>query len=324
MADPVAVDTWDATGVRLGDVINALAVLRHQAGERNTARTAVMTLIAVAPGDEQAYAATAALRSVAGHHPARIVILRPDPDQVAALDARTTLYAVQADGHQINFEEVILSVTGQAANHLDSLVEAFTLSDLPVVVWYVNSVPDPTDPLLSVASAVLLDSRDAGGRLRTLLELARRRTVVDLSWIRLAPWRELLAGLFDPAECRAWLDGVTGVEVQGKTGPRSLLGGWLTSQLALRPDQVALNDGKHVEVRVTCRHGSETATFDVQRGEQHRTVAAQATLPTGSTPRQTITLADDPLPTALATGLTRLRPDVTWEKALSSATNLSA
>ncbi len=322
MADAVAVDTWDARGVRLGDVVDALADLRHQASERNTARTAVMTLIAVAPGDEEAYSATTALRSLGGHHPARIVILRPDADQVAALDARTTLYAVEADGHHINFEEVILSVTGQAALHLDSLVESFTLSDLPVVVWYVNSVPDPTDPLLSVASAVLLDSRDAGGRLRNLLELARRRTVVDLSWIRLAPWRELLAGLFDPPECRAWLDGVTGVEVQGKAGPRTLLGGWLTSQLSLRPEQVALNDGKHVEVRVTCRHGGETATFDVQRGERERTVAAQANLPAGSAHRQTISLADDPLPTALATALTRLRPDVTWEKALSSATNL--
>jgi glucose-6-phosphate dehydrogenase assembly protein OpcA len=322
MADAVAIDTWDASGVRLGDVVNALAELRHQAGERNTARTAVMTLIAVAPGDEQAYAATTALRSIGGHHPARIVILRPDPDEVATLDARATLYAVQADGHQINFEEVTLSVGGQAANHLDSLVEAFTLSDLPVVVWYVNSVPDPADPLLSVASAVLLDSRDAGGQLRDLLELARRRTVVDLSWIRLAPWRDLLAGLFDPADCRVWLEFVAAVEVQGKPGPRHLLGGWLSSQLSLRSDQVALNDGKHVEVRVTCRRGSEAATFDVLRGDLQRTVTAQATLPTGAMARQAITLSEDPLPSALAAALTRLRPDVTWEKALSSATNL--
>jgi glucose-6-phosphate dehydrogenase assembly protein OpcA len=323
VADAVAVDTWDGQGVRVGEVVNALTDLRHQTGERNTARTAVMTLIAVAPEDDQAYGATRALRALGGHHPARILILRPDPYQVATLDARAALYAVNADGHLINFEEVTLWVSGQAAMHLDSLVEAFTLSDLPVALWYVNSVPEPTDPLLTVASAVLLDSRDAEGQLRGLLELARRRTVVDLSWARLAPWRELLAGLFDPPDARAWLDGISEVEVHGKTGPRHLLGGWLASQLDLRPNQVVLTDGRHVEVRVLCRHGSDTALFEVRRGDQHRTVSAQATLPSGTTPRQSIALAEDPLPTALATALTRLKPDVIWEKALSSATNLS-
>jgi glucose-6-phosphate dehydrogenase assembly protein OpcA len=322
VADAVAVDTWDGHGVRVSEVVNALSDLRHQSGERNTARTAVMTLIAVVHTDEQAYGATRALRALGGHHPARILILRPDPDQVATLDARAALYSVNPDGHLINFEEITLWVSGQAANHLDSLVEAFTLSDLPVALWYVNSVPEPTDPLLSVASAVLLDSRDAEGQLRGLLELVRRRTVVDLSWARLTPWRVLLASLFDPPEGRAWLDGVTEVEVHGKTGPRHLLGGWLASQLDLRPNQVVLSDGRHVEIRVTSRHGSDTALFEVMRGDQHRTVSAEATLPSGTTPRQSITLADDPLPTALAGALTRLKPDVVWEKALSSATNL--
>jgi glucose-6-phosphate dehydrogenase assembly protein OpcA len=323
MADAVAIDTWDGQGVRVGEVVKALTDLQHETGDRNTARTAVMTLIAVAATDEQADGATRALRALGRHHPARILIIRPDPDQVATLDAQARLYAVDADGHLINFEEITLWVSGQAAKHLDSLVEAFTLSDLPVALWFVNSVPEPTDPLLTVASAVLLDSRDAQGQLRSLLELARRRTVVDLSWARLAPWRELLANLFDPPDARVWLDGVSEVEVHGKTGPRHLLGGWLASQLDLRPNQVVLSDGRHVEIRVTSRRGSDTALFEVQRGDQHRTVSAQAILPSGVTPVQSITLAEDPLPTALATALTRLKPDVTWEKALSAATTLS-
>ena len=70
LADSVAVDDWSAEGVHLSDVINALSVLRDQSSERNSARTAVMTLIAVAPGDEQAYRATNALRALGGHHPA--------------------------------------------------------------------------------------------------------------------------------------------------------------------------------------------------------------------------------------------------------------
>ncbi len=328
MANAVAVDTWDARGVRLSDVVAALDDLRHQSMGKAAIRTAVMTLVAVIPADEQAYAATRALRALGRHHPARIVLLRPDPDQVATLDARAALYAVEADGHQVNFEEITLLVAGQAAKHLDSLVEAFTLSDLPVPVWYAGAVPDPTDPLLTVATAVIVDSRDAAGsgQLRSVLELARRRTVVDLSWIRLAPWRELLAGLFDPPAHRTWLPSVESVEVSGKAGPRQLLGGWLAAQLRLLPHQVRLVDARHVEIRVVCSRGGRTATFEVSRGERERTVTARAVIP-GETGRpggpQVIPLAEDPLATSLADALTHLQPDVIWERALSAATSLA-
>ena len=198
---------------------------------KNAARMAVMTLVAVIPNDEQAYAATRALRALGRHHPARIVLLRPDPDQVATLDGRAALYSVEDDGHQVNFEEVMLFVGGQAARHLDSLVEAFTLSDLPVPVWYAGDIPEPSDPLLSVATAVLIDTRDAAdtGRMRSVLELARRRTVVDLSWVRLQPWRELLAGLFEPADRRPWLRSVERGrghrQVRSPASARRLVGG---------------------------------------------------------------------------------------------------
>jgi glucose-6-phosphate dehydrogenase assembly protein OpcA len=328
MAEPVAVDTWDAEDVRLSDVMSALADLRHQAIGRTPIRTAVMTLVAVIPGDEQAYAASRALRALGRYHPARIVLLRPDPDRVASLDGRAALYATDTDGHQVYFEEVLLTVGGQAANHLDSVVEPFTLADLPVPVWYVGDVPNPSDPLLSVGTAVIVDSRDAAdsGRLRSLLELARRRTVVDLSWIRLGPWRELLADLFSPPERRVWLQSVEHVEVSGKVGPRQLLGGWLVSQLRLLADQVALVDAQHVEIRLVCRRDGQTATFEVGRGGRQRTVAARAQVPgeaSSMAAGAAMALADDPLATSLAEGLTHLEPDVIWERALSAATWLA-
>jgi glucose-6-phosphate dehydrogenase assembly protein OpcA len=324
MANAVEVDSWSADGVRLGDVIVALNDLRDRSTERGSARTAVMTLIAVAPGDEEAYVAPGALRVISGHHPARILIVRPDPDSVASLDARATLYAIQANSHTVSFEEVTLAVGGQAARHLDSLVEAFVLSDLPVAVWYVNSLPEPTDPLLNVATTVLIDSRDATGDmlLRSLLELARRRVVVDLSWIRLGPWRELLAGLFDPPETRPWIQEVTEVEVTGKPGARRLVAGWLAGQLGLVTRQVHLVDARHVEIRVTARREKETAVFTVTRGDAARTLLAEASVPGNKPLRLGASLADDPLPTSLATALTRLEPNPVWEKALSIATLL--
>jgi glucose-6-phosphate dehydrogenase assembly protein OpcA len=328
VAEAVAVDTWDAEGVHLSDVGSALADLRHQAIGRTPIRTAVMTLVAVIPGDDQAYSAARALRALGRHHPARIVLLRPDPDRVATLDGRAALFATNVDGHQMYFEEVTLMVGGQAAHHLDSVVEPFTLSDLPVPVWYASDVPDPSDPLLSVATAVIVDSRDAAGsgRMRSLLELARRRTVVDLSWIRLRPWRELLAELFAPPGRRPWLQAVESVEVSGKIGPRQLLGGWLVSQLRLLPNQVALVDAQHVEIRVVCRREGQTASFEVGRGRLHRTVSARAEVPGEASSAglgAAIPLAEDPLATSLSEGLTHLEPDTVWERALSAATWLA-
>ena len=324
MADAVAVDTWSGEGVRVSDVVSGLAELRQGANEERSARTAVMTLIAVAPDDERARAATNALRSLGGRHPSRIVVLRPDPDQVASLDACATLYSVEGDGHQVNFEEVTLEVRGQAANHLDSIVDSFTISDLPVALWYVGSIPDPTDPLLSVATALLVDSRDAAdtGRLRPLLAIARRRTVSDQSWIRLRPWRVLLAGLFDPPECRPWLQHVESVTVTGKVGPRKMLGGWLLSQLELMPRQITLEDARHVEITVTCRDRGDEATFEVTRAGSVKAISARAVLPDGPRPPLVFPLADDPLTTSLSEALTNLAPDIIWEKALSAATLL--
>jgi hypothetical protein len=325
VADALAVDYWTGEGVHLSDVTGALADLRDQSTDHHSsARTAVMTIVAVAPGDDQAYAATGVLRSLAGHHPARIVLLRPDPDSVARLDARTTLYCLDNEHHRINFEEVLLNVGGQAALHLDSLVEAFTLSDLPVAVWYVDSIPEASDPLLSVASAILIDSRDAPdpGELRSLLQLARRRTLVDLSWSRLRPWRETLAALFDPPAHRTWLDRIEHVEISGKAGPRRLLGGWLTAQLDLSPRRIALHDARHVSVQLRAGDGRSQATFTVERVEGQRLVVAEAVVPDAPPLLSSSTLPDDPLATSLATALTTLRPDRIWERSLSSATAL--
>jgi glucose-6-phosphate dehydrogenase assembly protein OpcA len=325
VADPVEVDFWSGDGIRLSEVTRALIDLRDQSSDHHsTARTAVMTLVAVAPGDEQAYGATGALRSLAGHHPSRIVMLRPNPDSVAHLAARTTLYALDNEHNRINFEEVRLEVGGQAALHLDSLVEAFTLSDLPVVVWYVNSIPEASDPLLSVADAVLIDSRDAPEmvQLRSVLQLARRRTVVDLSWSRLRPWRELLAGLFEPPANRPWLDDLKSVSVAGKEGPRRLIAGWLADRTGVSNRRIHTADARHASIHMEAERDGRQASFVVERVEGQRLVAAEAVLPGVPTLRSTSLLPDDPLATSLAEALTHLRPDPIWERALSAATAL--
>ena len=224
MAEAIAVDTWDARGVRLSEVVSALSDLRHQAIGRTPIRTAVMTLVGVTLSDDQAYAAARALRALGRHHPARIVLVRPESDQVATLDGRAALFATDADGHQVYFEEVRLTVAGQAAHHLDSVVEPFTLSDLPVAVWYVGDVPEPNDPLLSVATAVIVDSRDAAGSGRHAQPAGasppphRRRPVLDpVAAVAGAAGRPVRVRRRD----RTWLQGVESRRSPARSGRAS-------------------------------------------------------------------------------------------------------
>jgi hypothetical protein len=84
-----------------------------------------------------------------------------------------------------------------------------------------------------------------------------------------------------------------------------------------------------VEIRVVCQRGKQTATFEVGRGDQQRTVTARALLPPDAqagapapSASQSIALAQDPLATSLAEALTHLEPDPVWERALSAATGL--
>ena len=326
MAHAVAVDEWEAGGVRLSDVAAALSELRHRSREGGSARTAVMTFIAVAADDEHARGASSALRTLGTNHPSRIVIFRPSPDAVATLDARATLFSVEEAGHAVNFEEISLNVCGQAANHLDSLADAFTISDLPVPVWYVGTIPDITDPLLAVATAVLVDSRDSAGsdRLRSLMELSRRLPVVDLSWTRLKPWRILTAALFSEPATRPWLEGIESVVVEGKEGPRHMLGGWAMAQLGLASDRVTLRDARHVRITMECIDGDRRATFTVGRSGDDRTLEATTVLPDGPCAPRHFRLSDDPLAASLAEALVHLEPDAVWQRALVSATRLES
>jgi glucose-6-phosphate dehydrogenase assembly protein OpcA len=333
---PLAVQTWQQANVGLGQVLAALPDLRRRAsGGGAGTRTAVMTLVMVIGADDDPEEGARSFRSLGGHHPCRVVVLRPDPDSTPAIDARACLWRAQAAGsdesHPVFFEEIYLRVGGQAASHLASIVGPFVLADLPVVMWFPHLLPDPADPLLRLASAVVVDTRSIGPApdaighsYRTLLELANHQPVVDLSWVRLQPWRELLAGLFEPEHNRQFLPGVRLVSVRGKPGPRHMLGGWLMSQLDLRARELALEDAKHVAITLDAGYQGEEGKFEVTRDDRLRAVWAQATLSGGVSHRQGLPLPDDSLTSALSSAVANLRADRVWERALAAAAALAS
>jgi glucose-6-phosphate dehydrogenase assembly protein OpcA len=257
VADAVtALAEWEDADASIGDVLDALHRLRGS--DRTASRTSVVTLVAVARSDDELQRACDASETLGGRHPGRTVVVHAKEDEPEGLEARVRLIEGTADGASVWSEDVTLTVKGPAARHLDSLVEPLTLPDLPLAVWYVGTCPDVDDALCDTAEVVLVDSKEIGGPggFADLVPVYRNRTLIDLTWVRLTPWRLLLASLFEGKVYRPYVTKVTEAEVRGKPGVRELLGGWLASRLDL--SEVGLEDDKHASMRLVAGDGEFT------------------------------------------------------------------
>jgi glucose-6-phosphate dehydrogenase assembly protein OpcA len=310
--------SWQGEGVRIGAVLDALDRLRR--GQQRTAtRTSVVNLVVTATDDEEEARAREATRELENRHPGRTITLRcGDGDRAARIDADVVLEGAATEGVDVWWEEVRLRVTGGPGHHLDSLVEPLLLPDLPVALWCTGRLPRGDDPLLRPADILLVDSKEApeADSFALIEELARRRPVVDLSWVRLRPWRRLLASLFDGAAYRPFVGGVVDVSVAGKPGPRRLLAGWLVARLGLSPAVVALHDHRHVQLRLTAEADGQRAVFEVTRQEGERIVRAAAQVTGGPGHTDVVSLPDQSLPWSLGEALTHLDRDRVYEQAL--------
>lgn len=329
---------WTGRGTRVTEVLGQLEGLRRKGQRSLASRTSVLTLVVRAPSAVDAWDAVATVHHFGGHHPARSIVLVPIPEGPARLDARVSLTAAEAGGHQVWFEDVVLSVSGPAAGRLGSLVEPFALSDLPLVVWYLGSAPAAGDDLLATADAVLVDSKMAIGEeggdagddgpagalperdtLDAVVALFGKVPIVDLAWIRLRPWRELLASMVDGAAFRPALDDLTSATVTGKASARALLGGWLSSRLRLPPGALHLQNGRHASVRLVGRIEGRQATFAVERVAGERLVRATASVEDGPSYTDLLALPEPDPSWALAQALTALRCDHVYEDTVRAA-----
>lgn len=319
MAEPViTLGSWEADGTNVGAIAAALSDLRR--GEQRTAtRTAVLNLVVMATDATEVERAEAATHRLAGRHPGRTITIRPDgpPEGPGRMDATVHLQGTDAEGLPVWWEEIDVCVQGGLIRHLDSIVEPLVIADLPVAVWFTGRAPAADEPLVRVADALLVDSRQAEpGAFAALARLERARGLVDLSWIRLRPWRLLLGTMFDSAEARPYLQGVKRARIAGKDGPRRLLAGWLAAQLGLRPSAFTLVPSRHVGITLTAASDGREATFTVERREGERLVRAVTSIG-GTRHEDVVALVDDSLPWSLSQALTHLRRDRVYGQALT-------
>ncbi|MEX0625748.1 MAG: glucose-6-phosphate dehydrogenase assembly protein OpcA, partial [Chloroflexota bacterium] len=178
------------------------------------ARASVLNLIVMVPEEASATRVVETMIGLGVRHPSRAIVLAADPKAGGpALSASITAHchAGPEGAGPICFEVVVLTVHGQAAEHLSGIVAPLLIHDLPTHIWWPGDPPfaDPIfDQLVEMGDRVVVDSdefSDLLRGLRRLTTLRRRSGVGDLGWRRLGWWQELTAEFFDAPRFRRYL-----------------------------------------------------------------------------------------------------------------------
>jgi glucose-6-phosphate dehydrogenase assembly protein OpcA len=229
---------WAATDTTVPAVGSHLASLWTLAGDDGAlvtekglphARASVLNLIVTVPSEASADRVVATMLGLGFRHPSRAIVLVAHPDAAgASLDASVSAHchAFQGD-EQVCYEEVVLTVRGESAAHLNGIVAPLLIHDLPTLVWWPGDPPfaDPIfDQLVELGDRLIIDSSDFSELLvgfRRLATLRRRSGIGDLSWKRLGWWQELTAQFFDAPRFRRYLPNLNRVVIKYALPPLS-------------------------------------------------------------------------------------------------------
>jgi glucose-6-phosphate dehydrogenase assembly protein OpcA len=228
-------------------------------------RTSTMTHLVWAPPRwlPQALDTLAGLRE---RHPARTILLVPEPRRATGVRSSAALYAIDLEGSRDAYAEVVeIHLCGESIAHPASIVLPLLVPDLPVFCRW-RGEPAWQSPqlgeLLGVVDRLVVDSSEWRGLpapYKTLAGVFGSVAVSDIAFSRTLAWRARLAELWP---------GIRGVERLSVEGPKAdalLLAGWLRSRLRreLRlswrgaPEVRAVRvDGEAVEPPVGSRPGA--------------------------------------------------------------------
>ena len=286
---------WSEKGTTVAAVEDHLASLWTLAGDDGArvtekglphARASVLNLIVTVPDEPLAVRVVSTLLGLGYRHPSRAIVLVANPDRDGPwLDASVSAHchAIHDADEQVCYEEVILTVRGEPAEHLDGIVASLLIHDLPTLVWWPGDPPFADaifDQLVEMGDRLILDSSDFGDLLlglRRLSTLRRRSGIADLAWKRLGWWQELTAQFFDAPRFRRYLPNLSRLQLRYAVAPPSsnrhdedaevapgtsapmtqtlLYAGWIATRLGWRRHRtlVPLEDGGF-RLRLEGRH----------------------------------------------------------------------
>lgn len=224
-------------------------------------RTNTLNLIAVARDSDDATQIAERVSLLRDFLPSRTIILRDhtgdDPDD-PFFDVRVELREQRRtdDKPGIRFEAIAITAHHHELGEIASLVSPLFVAELPDFLWWPGgdfARNELFEDLLHVVDRVIVDSaqlgHDASGvsAMKGLLDRRDKDAGPipgDFSWLRLRPWRQLIAQFFDPPDVQqslATIEQVTisyaDTQTDGASGFASALltVGWLASRLGWEP-----------------------------------------------------------------------------------------
>jgi glucose-6-phosphate dehydrogenase assembly protein OpcA len=234
------------------------AALRRLLSERHAEDAAfvparVLNLIAVVDADWRGEIENR-LERVGRFHPSRTVLCAVERKR-ATIDARVSMGAEAGDGSgpvHVGEERVELRIGESHLENLLTIVDPLIVPDLATLAWSPHGFDDAVESLVGLAGVVMVDSvqaSDPRSEIRRVQRVLESAYVVDLAWLRSAPWRERIAATFDPPRWRGALREITAVTVRHHPDSAvsgAMLLGWLSSRLGWEPGRLADEDGGFV------------------------------------------------------------------------------
>lgn len=261
----------ETTPSAIADALGSLLREGHEDGSTHSPARALNLLVAV---DSQWRGEVMnKLERVGRSHPSRTIVFAVERDR-EVLEARVSISCTDGaaqDAPAPCRERVEIAVGPRHLPRLSSVAAPILLADLPTVIWSPHRHEEAIASLTSLTDAILVDSLEEPSverAIRGARSLAERAHVVDLAWLRAAPWRERIAALFDGPEWRRALSEVSHLELLHAAGSGMaslLLVGWLGSHLSWKPRPLLPHEGalyaklrgrrQHVELRLGVADG---------------------------------------------------------------------
>lgn len=240
--ETLATPVWEQRGTTVRAVEAQLMTLWHvpvrqliqgdesvDTTELAHARASVLNLIVTVLDESAAERVVKTMMGLGARHPSRAIVLVANHEAPGdSVDARISVHCQTptGGGERVCYEQVILTVRGEAASHLAGVVAPLLIHDLPTLVWWPGAPPigHPVfEQLVGIADRLIVDSSDFGDLLvgfRRLGSLRRRTGVGDLSWERLGPLQELTAQFFDTPRFRRYLPNLNRLLIRYAAGPQ--------------------------------------------------------------------------------------------------------
>ncbi|HEY4440866.1 MAG TPA: glucose-6-phosphate dehydrogenase assembly protein OpcA [Candidatus Elarobacter sp.] len=191
-------------------------------------------------------------------HPSLMLVL----DNTGAHAGREPVASASRQGElhdTMQSERIDVDVTELDAQAVVAFCTERYSPSVQTVLWWTGSNPrssEAFEALLGIAGLLIVDSSGATGddsALSRLIGFHRDRPQVvlrDLAWLRLGPWRDMIAHFFDNPELLNELFQIRKVAiVSGSTSEALYLAGWLASRLEWTPTgpgQLRDRDGKEI------------------------------------------------------------------------------